>query len=687
MTEVFAVVVNYNGAPWLKRCLESLRQSDHPVRIIVVDNASGDESVAIARSIPGVEVIQQDRNEGFGRGNNTGIAHALRRGADFVFLLNQDAEVEPNTISRLVSFMRGRDDVGIASPVHLNDSGSLLDRNFLIYYLAPQAPEFVSEAYSGQLSASYRVSSVNAAAWLVSRRCLLEVGGFDPLFFMYGEDDDYCARARYHGFHCYIVSHARIRHARGFHQPEYRGGVWRRLLRSARFARAQTVRSLKDPTERSFLRSVYREVTALGFDGLSRSISALSPSPLLPSLLAAGMVCRELPRIARHKRLCRERGPTWLDFRIDPAPSIEPKLEPLPVRTAEPAMTEAAPLVTLGVPIYNGEQYLETSLDSLLAQTFRDFEIVISDNASDDRSAEICRGYAEKDARIRYIRHEVNRGAVWNHNFVIGQARGRFFRWHHADDLCGPNHLEHCVAALEADAGVVLAYPRTLLIDGGSRVTGRYDDGLHLSDTLPHVRIRQLLANIYLCNPVLGLIRTDALRRTAELGYYVRSDHVLLAELAMAGRWSEVPEALLYRRIHSGKSTSAYRSLNQRATWLDPRLRSKRFFWPNLRIFVEHVQAIRRARIGWREQLLCASAVTASHTRAELQRLRKRIEHLGHRLAIWPQTGKEDLHSSASSDREPQLQDANVVWMDRPDKLRQPPINWQNSTWAKLGDR
>jgi len=132
MTEVFAVVVNYNGAPWLKSCLESLRQSDHPVTIVVVDNASRDDRVAIARSVDGVEVIQQSKNLGFGQANNVGIAYALRRGAEFVFLLNQDAEVEPNTISELLAFARRHDDVGVASPVHLNDSGTLLDRNFLL---------------------------------------------------------------------------------------------------------------------------------------------------------------------------------------------------------------------------------------------------------------------------------------------------------------------------------------------------------------------------------------------------------------------------------------------------------------------------------------------------------------------------------------------------------------------------
>lgn len=630
MPEVFAVIVNYNGAPWLQSCLESLRRSDHPVRIIVVDNASRDDSIAIARAMDGVEVIQQSRNIGFGRANNVGIAYALRQGAEYVFLLNQDAEVEPDTIGELHAYMRRHHDVGVASPVHLNDSGTLLDRNFLIYYLAPQAPEFVSDAYGGELAESYRLDSVNAAAWLVSRRCLQEVGGFDPIFFMYGEDDDYCARMRYHGFSCHVVSQARIRHARGFHQPAYQRGRLQRLMKSARFARAQTVRSLKDPTDHNFLRSVYRELTSLSLEGLGKSIAALSPSPFLPSILAAAMVCPDLPRIARHKRVCRTRGPTWLDFRIDPVPADGT----LDLVSATPAARKA-PVVTLGMPVYNGAQYLEASLDSLLAQTFGDFEIVISDNGSTDGTGEICRRYAASDARIRYVRHGVNRGAAWNHNFVVCEARGRFFRWHHADDLCDPRHLESCVAALESDPAVVLAYPRTQIIDGATRVTGRHDDRLDLREAAPHARVRHLLANVFLCNPILGLIRIDALRRTALLGSYLRSDHVLLAELAMGGRWTEMPEALFYRRIHAGKSTEANRSLKDRAAWFDPRLRDKKHFWPNLRLFAEHLRAVRRAPIRWQDRFLCGWSVVVWQARFESERLRSRLQHVCSRVAIW----------------------------------------------------
>jgi glycosyltransferase involved in cell wall biosynthesis len=295
----------------------------------------------------------------------------------------------------------------------------------------------------------------------------------------------------------------------------------------------------------------------------------------------------------------------------------------------------ALPLVTVGVPLYNADGYLSGSLDSLLAQTFRSFEIVISDNGSQDRTEEICRSYAAKDSRIRYFRHDANRGAAWNHNFVIEQARGHYFRHHHHDDLSEPRHLECCVAALEADAGAVLAYPRTTLIDAAGNVTGTYEDRLALSEETPHERLLHLLRNIYLCNAVLGLIRMDALRRTALCGAYVESDHVLLAELALQGRFIEVPEALFRRRMHAGKSTEANRTKRARAAFEDPRLATAWFLWPNTRLFAERLRAVWRADVAVLERLSCARVVVswqagfaARYLRASASRAGRRVAHL-----------------------------------------------------------
>lgn len=294
-----------------------------------------------------------------------------------------------------------------------------------------------------------------------------------------------------------------------------------------------------------------------------------------------------------------------------------------------------APAATLGVPLYNGAEFLQASLDSLVAQTFEDFEILISDNASDDGTEQICRRYADMDRRVRYVRHEINRGAAWNHNFVVTRARGRYFRWHHADDLCEPRLLEYCIAALEADSELVLAYPRTLLIDEAGRVTKHYDDRLALREETPRARLNHLLSNVVLCNPVLGVMRIEALRRTALMGSYLSSDHVLLAELAMAGRWAEVPDAFFRRRIHVRGSREANRSVRDLAAWFAPQLRGSWFFWPNLRLLIERCKAVGRARMGWQEQLHCLRTVIAWEAKSEAGRLRTRIANARNRIVPW----------------------------------------------------
>ena len=123
------------------------------------------------------------------------------------------------------------------------------------------------------------------------------------------------------------------------------------------------------------------------------------------------------------------------------------------------------PRVSIGVPVYNGEKYLAAALDSILAQTFTDFEVIVSDNASTDRTEQICREYAARDNRIRYVRQPKNRGMTWNFSHTVDLARGEYFRWHAHDDSCAPTLLDRCVEALDANPEAVLAYPRVQMID------------------------------------------------------------------------------------------------------------------------------------------------------------------------------------------------------------------------------
>src|SRR5215813_13707549 len=128
-------------------------------------------------------------------------------------------------------------------------------------------------------------------------------------------------------------------------------------------------------------------------------------------------------------------------------------------------MSNCKPRVTIGLPVYNGERFLEQTLDSLLVQSYADFELIISDNASTDRTEEICRVYALKERRIRYSRNEANRGYAWNYNHLFALSTGEYFKWATADDVCQPNYLARCVDVLDSDPSIVLAFPKTRFID------------------------------------------------------------------------------------------------------------------------------------------------------------------------------------------------------------------------------
>ncbi|MBE1484725.1 glycosyltransferase family 2 protein [Plantactinospora soyae] len=219
---------------------------------------------------------------------------------------------------------------------------------------------------------------------------------------------------------------------------------------------------------------------------------------------------------------------------------------------------EPAPRVTLGVPLYNAERYLEDCLDALLAQDYPDFEIIISDNASTDRTWEICEAYAARDARIRLYRNPRNFGGHVNYARVVELARGELFKWVAYDDVCLPAYLRTCVAALDA-AGpqAVLSYPRTVLIDEAGEVIGPYADRLDLRDRRPWRRVAGVARNINLCHAHFGVFRMSALRRTGMIRPFLSSDYTLIAEVARLGEIHEVDQPLFLRRMHGGSTRQA----------------------------------------------------------------------------------------------------------------------------------
>ncbi len=278
------------------------------------------------------------------------------------------------------------------------------------------------------------------------------------------------------------------------------------------------------------------------------------------------------------------------------------------------------PRVSIGIPVYNAESYLELALQSLLDQTFEDFEILISDNASNDRTAAICRAFAARDRRIRYERAAENMGAARNYNRVFEMSSGAYFKWAAHDDYCAPTYLERCVEVLDgAPPGVVLSYPKTLVIDAAGATIPWNEEDLDLRQARPRDRLRHLLRNEVLCNPIFGVIRSAALRQTRLIGGYNSSDKIALAELALLGEFWEVPERLFYRRVHPDDSvTGKLHTPAVIAEWFDPNNR-KRMPMPRGKLLLEHLRAVVRTRIGAAEKMACLRVVLSELFRTPRQ--------------------------------------------------------------------
>jgi glycosyltransferase involved in cell wall biosynthesis len=209
-----------------------------------------------------------------------------------------------------------------------------------------------------------------------------------------------------------------------------------------------------------------------------------------------------------------------------------------------------SPLITIGLPVYNSERYLRQSLDSLLAQTYSDFVLIISDNASTDGTAQICREYAAADPRIRYSRNETNIGNPRNFNRVSDLATTRYLKWSTADDFWEKSFLERALDVMERDPTIALCYPQAVIVDADGGNPTNYDDVLHLVQENPVDRFLSLIASIKLAHQHLGLIRMSHLRQTHLLGTHVASDINLLAELTLYGKFFELPHRLFFRRFH-----------------------------------------------------------------------------------------------------------------------------------------
>jgi GT2 family glycosyltransferase len=214
MPTIFVIIVTYNGMQWIEDCLKTVSKSTIPVSTIVIDNMSTDGTVdCIKTNFTEVILLEQTTNLGFGKANNLGISYALKHHADYVFLLNQDAFVEENTIEKLIKTAQNNPEYGIISPIHLNGEGTKLEWYFASYMTMDKSPDFYSDyVLNKETKEIYETQFVNAAAWLLPRNILNEIGGFDPMFWHYGEDNNYCQRIHFHKFKIGVSPSSFIRH-------------------------------------------------------------------------------------------------------------------------------------------------------------------------------------------------------------------------------------------------------------------------------------------------------------------------------------------------------------------------------------------------------------------------------------------------------------------------------------------
>jgi glycosyltransferase involved in cell wall biosynthesis len=265
------------------------------------------------------------------------------------------------------------------------------------------------------------------------------------------------------------------------------------------------------------------------------------------------------------------------------------------------------PRLSIGLPVYDGDRYLSDALDALLAQSFTDFELIISDNASTDRTEEICRRYLALDERVRYFRQTVNLGAAANHNFVVKQARGEYFKWASHDDLYDRDLLLRCIESLDANPQVVLSHAWQAFIDAEGNIIHRVEYRLATDSPRAPERFRDMLF-VQGGDDIYGVMRMDVLRRTPLHGTYHHAERTLVAEMGLHGPFYQVPEVLYFRRDHPDRAERTGLTIRARAANFDPR-RANRLRNPIIRLLVEYlggyVGAIQRAPLSPIDRFRC----------------------------------------------------------------------------------
>lgn len=290
-------------------------------------------------------------------------------------------------------------------------------------------------------------------------------------------------------------------------------------------------------------------------------------------------------------------------------------------------MLQSSPKVSIGLPVYNGERYIHEAIESVLRQTYTNFELVVSDNGSTDGTEAICREFANNDKRVVYFRSEQNNGASWNYNRTFELATGEYFRWLAADDILAPSLLEKSVQVLRENDDIILSFTWVQDIDEHGNEIEVKRSGVSSDNPNPVARFQGLstVRGSHNCEEVFGLVRSNVLAKTKLIDNYTDSDRTLLADLGLRGRFYEIPEPLFLHRLHPKGSVTANPTRHDRAAWFDPRVARKLVF-PNWRQLYELMRVIQRAPITAQQQMECYKVMFTW--------IKRRRNHLGNDL-VW----------------------------------------------------
>lgn len=243
--------------------------------------------------------------------------------------------------------------------------------------------------------------------------------------------------------------------------------------------------------------------------------------------------------------------------------------------------------VSIGLPVYNGADYLEAAIQSVLNQTFTDFELIISDNGSTDGTQEICEAFQAKDNRVKYYRQPENLGASKNFNFTVDAANASYFAWLSHDDYLAPEYIEKCFNILNEEPEVVLCFAQAVFVDENNDHLFVNNFKLRVNDADPEIRFSDMVASNHIVTEVFGLMRIDVLRKTPMLAAFMTADTVLLGELLLHGQFHQIQEPLFFHREHPDRSVKKCADPKLREQWFDSKKQVKRVY-PLWRKLSEH---------------------------------------------------------------------------------------------------